>query len=153
MAGTKSIGNPLGAYGSPVEASTTEEECVVGTGGVARGDLVRITHDAVTGRLVATRSATADATTGRFGVAEQVGAAGAVARVTTRGFTYVNGGGNVFAAGEAIFRSGATVGIADRVVPDATTISGTMAGTVLGVKGSAAPYPFTNAVPVYIDKF
>lgn len=155
MTGSVKIGNPLGAYGQAPTPMAIVEECICGAGGLTRGDLVTITYSVTTGRLTATRAATAEVLTARFGVAEASASAGMIVKVTLYGPTFVNGGVNTFAVGEAIFRSAATAGHANRLVPDATTIVGQCAGTVLGVKSAVVTdiYPFVNAVPVFIEKF
>lgn len=155
MSGGAKITNPLGAFGQTPTLQHDTMECVAGTGGVARGDWVILTWSATTGRVTATKSAVDSVLTAKYGVAEEVGAAGDIVKVTVGGFTFVNGGGNTFAVGEAIFRSAATVGIVDRGVPDATIIVGQRDGVVLGLKSATAtsPYPFANAVPVWIGKF
>lgn len=154
MGGSAKIANPLGAFGQEVTSNAVCHEYVAG-GTVARGDVVTITWSATTGRMTATRSATADSRALLFGVAEEAAAAGDIVKVTVFGPTFVNGAGNTFAAGEAVFRSGATVGAADRVVPDATAISGQHFAVAMGVRSATAtaPYPFANAVPVFVTRF
>lgn len=149
------ITNPLGAFGVAPTNYSIIQECVAGTGGCVRGDCMVLTWSATTGRVTATKAATDAALAQQFGVAEETASAGEIVKVTVFGNTFVNGGVNTFAVGEAIFRSAATSGHWNRDVPDATTIAGTRAGTVMGVKSAAADsiYPFANAVPVFIEKF
>lgn len=154
MAGAHAIGNPLGAFGQEVTHNSVVMECVAGTGGTARGDVVALTWSTTTGRVTATKSATGDSRTLRFGVAEEATVAGEIVKVTVFGPTFVNGGGNAFAAGEGVFRSAATAAIADRAALAAADVPGAYFGTALGVKSATAtsPYPFVNAVPVFVER-
>lgn len=145
------ITNPLAALGQNGFPGAITQECAAGVGGCVQGSLVFLTYSAATTVFTATKTATTTPTTSIFGVAEHAANAGQVVRVVVYGPTFVLGTGATFAAGEAFFRSAATAGIADRVVPDATTIAGTMAGTVLGLLSATAP--FANAVPVFVGKF
>lgn len=149
------ITNPLGAYGyaTPVLGRVTEPVRNADTTDITAGDCVVFSYSTTTGEWTVTKSATGTSLFLKFGIAAEAIKVGRVGKIVTHGFCYANVGSNTVAAGDALQRSGATAAICTSLVPDATTIAGNCMGTVLAAKGSAAPYPFTNAAPVYLEKF
>lgn len=149
-----SIVNPEAAHGLP--ATTTAEFTPVrntGAAAIARGECVRLTISLTTGEVSGVRSATSDNLALLYGVADEVIPVGKVGRVCTRGFTWCFVGAATVAAGEAMQRDASVAGEVQTVAPDATTVVGTCMGVILGVKGSSAPYPFTNAAPCWVGRF
>jgi hypothetical protein len=73
-----------------------------------------------------------------LGAALESGVAGDYIQVCTKGYCRINVGAGAPAAGDLAVVPATTTGVFDTqsAAPDATTVVGTLAGTILGTKGT-----------------